>query len=192
MPDLHEQLRQSVQGRVCLMGLGNVDYGDDGLGVHLTEAVAERLTGLGEGSLAGHVVNAGAAPERFIGPVVQAGYDYLLFVDAVEFGGEPGSVLLLDEDEIEARFPQISTHKMSVHLLAKLIGENGRTKVQLLGIQPGSLKPGQGLSTAAQRTVDILADMLCPLLIAAKRTGEQDLTHGGHVPALQTAEVHGS
>ena len=33
MPDLREQLQQCFQGRVCLMGLGNVQYGDDGFGV---------------------------------------------------------------------------------------------------------------------------------------------------------------
>ena len=191
MSDLREQLRHRLQGRVCLMGLGNVDYGDDGLGVHLTEAVAERLTRLGEDLPAGHIINAGATPERFIGAAARAGYDRLLFIDAVEFGGEPGSVLLLNEDEIEARFPQISTHKISVNLLAKVISENGRTKVHLLGVQPGSLKPGHGLSAPAQRTVDILVDVLCPMLIAAKPAGDGDRTRGGHVPALQTAEVNG-
>ena len=37
MPDLREQLQQLFQGRVCLMGLGNVTYGDDGIGVRLAE-----------------------------------------------------------------------------------------------------------------------------------------------------------
>ena len=37
MPDLREQLQQLFQGRVCLMGLGNVAYGDDGFGVRLAE-----------------------------------------------------------------------------------------------------------------------------------------------------------
>ena len=40
MPDLREQLQQLLQGRVCLMGLGNVDFGDDGFGVRLAEALA--------------------------------------------------------------------------------------------------------------------------------------------------------
>ena len=37
MPDLREQLQHCFQGRVCLMGFGNVLYGDDGFGVRLAE-----------------------------------------------------------------------------------------------------------------------------------------------------------
>jgi hydrogenase maturation protease len=192
MPDLLAQLGQLLQGRVCLLGLGNLDYGDDGLGVRLTEAVTERLTRLGEAALAGDVVTAGAMPERFIGRVMKADYDQVLVLDAVEFGGEPGSVLLLGEDELHGRFPQISTHKISVALLARLIAENNTTSVQLLGVQPGSLKPGQGLSPTVQRTVSLLVDVLCPLLIAAQRGDERVLTHAGRVPAQELSEVNGS
>jgi hydrogenase maturation protease len=170
MPDLREQLSQCFQGRVCLMGLGNVDYGDDGLGVELTKAVVQRLLELGRHALVRRVVNAGTTPERFIGPMSDAGYDHLLFIDAVEFDGETGSATLLDADEIEARFPQISTHKISVSLLAKLIGGNGRTKVRLLGVQPGSLQSGTGLTPVVQKTVDILAELLCDLIVAGKKT----------------------
>ena len=45
MPDLREQLRQCFQGRVCMMGLGNVEYGDDGFGA-IGRALSE---GEGEG-----------------------------------------------------------------------------------------------------------------------------------------------
>ena len=37
MKDLRQQLAELLQGRVCLMGLGNVDCGDDGFGVRLAE-----------------------------------------------------------------------------------------------------------------------------------------------------------
>jgi hydrogenase maturation protease len=191
MPDLREQLRKCFQGRAGLMGLGNVDYGDDGLGAYLAEALAMRLTAMGEHELVRRVIDAGAVPERFIGTVKAGGYDNLLFVDAVEFGGEPGSVLLLDADEMGARFPQISTHKISVHLLAKLIGEDGRTTVRLLGVQPGSLKPGQGLSPALQKTVDMLAGLLCPMLIAAQGADDRRLMRGEYLTARPAAEVKG-
>ena len=48
MTDLREQLQHCFRGRVCLMGLGNVDYGDDGLGVYLAESIAARLTRSGK------------------------------------------------------------------------------------------------------------------------------------------------
>jgi len=172
MPDLREQLQHCFRGRVCVMGLGNIDYGDDGFGVHLAESIATRLAGSGTTSLGHHVINAGTTPERLIGSVKGKGYDHLLFLDAVEFGGEPGSVLLLNADETAARFPQISTHKMSIGLLARYIKTSEGTDVWLLGVQPGSLQPSQGLSASVQRTMELLDEILCTIWISRNEAVE--------------------
>ena len=69
MSDLRGQLQQTLRGRVCLMGLGNTDYGDDGFGVRLAKAV-ERAGERGEFPFAPCVIIAGTTPEHFIGRVV--------------------------------------------------------------------------------------------------------------------------
>ena len=179
MPDLREQLQQLLQGRVCLMGLGNLDYADDGFGVRLAEELqsegrgpkAERSPkseGRGEvlGSscsafgLRSHVIVAGRTPERLIGRFAQQGFDHLIFLDAVDFGGAAGSVVLLSSDEIAARYPQISTHKISLGLLAKWAEANGTTKAWLLGVQPESLKPGAELTPAVQAILELLLELM--------------------------------
>jgi hydrogenase maturation protease len=155
MADLREQLGECLKGRACLMGLGNTDYGDDGLGVRL----AERLAAAGVPD----VIVAGTMPERFIDSAISSDYDYLIFLDAVEFGASPGSAVFLDAEEMAARFPQISTHKISLGLMAKLVEEKGKTEAHLLGVQPESLRSTGELSQAARNTVDILADMIIGL-----------------------------
>ena len=152
MPDLPEQLRRSLQGRVCLMGLGNVEYGDDGFGVRL----AERLLRAGTPD----VIVAGTAPERCLGRVADQGFDHLVFLDAVEFGGAPGSVVFLDAEEIDTRFPQISTHKISLSVLARWIEASGTTRVWLLGVQPESLKPMQHLTPFVQTALAVVDELL--------------------------------
>ncbi|MBI5818013.1 MAG: hydrogenase maturation protease [Verrucomicrobia bacterium] len=152
MPDLREQLEVCFQGRVCLMGLGNTDYGDDGFGVRLAETLA--AAGVPD------VVVAGASPDRFVGRVVGGGFNHLIFLDAVESGSAPGSVVFLNAEEMSARFPQISTHKISLGLLAKWIEANGSTRAWLLGVQPESLKPGAGLTPTVQRTLEALVELL--------------------------------
>ncbi len=184
MPDLREQLRYCFRGRICVMGLGNTDYGDDGFGVYLAESIATRLAGSGKSALGRHVINAGTIPERLIGSLKRKGYDHLLFLDAVEFGGEPGSVLLLNADEIAARFPQISTHKMSIGLLARYIETSEGTNVWLLGVQPGSLKSSHGLSPTVQKTMEMLNEMLCTLWISRDEAVETGMAQNNDVPAL--------
>jgi hydrogenase maturation protease len=160
MLDLREQLQQLLQGRVCLMGLGNVEYGDDAFGVRLAEELkSEGRTPKSEGNPS-QVILCGMTPERFIGLVTDEGFDHVVFLDAVEFGGPPGSVVLLDSNEMAARFPQISTHKISLGLLARQVESNGQTRAWLLGVQPESLRQGEQLSPTVQATLELLLGLL--------------------------------
>jgi hydrogenase maturation protease len=160
MSDLHEQLRRCFQKRVCLMGLGNVDYGDDGFGVRLAEKLRR------DGSP--DVIVAGTAPERYLGRVAAEGFDHLIFLDAVHFGGIPGSVIFLNAREIAARFPQISTHHISLGLLAKWAEADGRTRVWLLGVQPESLAGVGALTPQVETTLETLGELLGGLRSTAR------------------------
>jgi hydrogenase 3 maturation protease len=200
MPDLRAQLQQLFQGRICLMGLGNVDHGDDGFGVRLAEELkfegrnpkAERSPksegrreDLGSNcsdfepwpSFAprGHAIVAGRTPERLIGRIAQQGFDHLIFLDAVDFGGAAGSVILLNSDEVAARYPQVSTHKISLGLLAKWAEANGTTKAWLLGVQPESLKPGDELTPRILATLELLLDLLRGCLKTASSGGRASM-----------------
>ena len=150
MPDLRQQIETSLCGRVCFLGLGNRDYGDDGFGVRLAEALI--AAGVPD------VVVAGTTPDRWIGRT--ASFDHIIFLDAVDFGGEPGAVVFLDSADMAACFPQISTHKISLALLAQWAEANGNAKAWLLGVQPESLQPASQLTPRLQRTLDALCDLL--------------------------------
>ena len=58
----------------------------------------------------------------------------------MDFGAAPGSVVFLNSREMAARFPQISTHNISLGMLAKCVEAGGKTRAWLLGAQPESLK----------------------------------------------------
>jgi len=151
MTDLREQLRQCLVGRVCFLALGNVDYGDDGLGVRL----GERLIAAGVPD----VTIAGTTPERYLGGLARERFKHVLFLDAVEFNAAAGSVVFLDASAITARFPQISTHKISLAALSQWAEANG-TKAWLLGVEPESLMPGQRLTETVETTLEALSSLL--------------------------------
>ena len=106
------------------------------------------------------VLIAGTTPERFISRIADEGFDHVIFLDAVEFGGAPGSVVFLNSEEMVARFPQVSTHKLSLGLLARQVGASGGTKAWLLGVQPQSLRQGAQLSAPVQATLKLLLELL--------------------------------
>jgi len=176
MPSLRDQLERCFRQRVCLMGVGNLAYGDGGFGIRLAEALIEMRQPPAASSpddrfpprkrQALRIVIAGTVPERFIGQVMQAGCDHLIFLDAVEFGAAPGSVAFLDAAAAIARFPQISTHKISLGTLAKYVESSGPAKAWLLGVQPESVSPGAGLSPAVRETSKSLATLLGAIIAA--------------------------
>lgn len=136
------------------MGLGNPMFGDDGCGVRLAEIVAQRVA---SSSSMLSVIVAGISPERHL--AASCAHDTVVFADAVECGQTPGTVILMAGDQIVARYPQVSTHKLSLGLLAKRLADAG-VKTWLLGIQPGSMAPGAALTREVAASVDSLACVL--------------------------------
>ena len=152
---LQQQLDSCLHGGVCFVGLGNRDFADDGLGVCLAEALAHA------GVPDVHV--CATNPESCVGQIAAAGFEHVVFLDALEVGAQPGSAILLRSAEIIARYPQVSTHKLSVGTLAKIVEANGTTKAWLLGVQPESLEPTGQLSPAVRRSIELLTDLLLSL-----------------------------
>lgn len=167
MPDLRDQLREIFQGRVCLVGVGNVALGDDGLGGRLAENLMVRpradfpaSAGFGRSGFGFEVLNAGTTPERWLEQLAGGGFDHVVFVDAVEFGARAGAVVLLDAGQMASRFPQVSTHKISLGALARLLEASGTTRVWLMGVQPATLRAGEGLSEPVRRTLGLLRQLI--------------------------------
>jgi len=184
MADLRQRLATALCGRTCVVGVGNSELGDDGLGPHVAGALV--AGGLED------VIVAGTTPERWMAELASGRYDNVLFVDAVEFEGQPGSVVLLEGREISARLPQVSTHKISLGVLADLIERGAPTRVRVLGVKPEALRGGQGLSPAVGETARALTAMLGEALadgperppLVEHVTGEgADSTTAGERPA---------
>jgi hydrogenase maturation protease len=143
---------QTLWGESFLQGKGQGER----TGSAVTDACLQRLSSFPRVE----TILAGTTPENHLCRLASSTLDQVLFLDALEFGGPPGAVTLLDSSEMSSRFPQISTHKLSLGLLAGLIESGGRTKVWLLGVQPESLAGGCGLTPKVRATVELLAWLL--------------------------------
>ena len=158
MPTLRDDLRRRLTGRACVVGIGNPDRGDDAVGLRLAEAVRDL----------GHpdVILAERAPERWAERLARGGFQAVVFLDAVQMRAAPGDAVFLEGAQIAARYPQVSTHKLSLGMLARLIEAESPTRVFLLGVQPQSLDYGTDLSMPVRTTFEILRDLLAEALTA--------------------------
>ena len=144
--------------RTLVLGLGNILLRDEGVGVRVVEALAERYTLPAEVE----VVDGGTAGMDLLNTL--AGCDHLLICDAVRTGGSPGSVVKLAGDQVPALFQtRCSPHQLGLADLLATLTLTGEAPavVTLIGIIPADLRLGLELSDeaaeAAGRAVEELA-----------------------------------
>ena len=131
---------------ITVLGIGNVLWADEGFGVRCVEALQARY------GFAPHVeLVDGGTQGLYLLPLVQ-GATRLVIFDAVDYGLKPGTLKIVENDEVP-RF--MGAKKMSLHqtgfqevlALAQLTGAYPE-QVLLIGCQPeelddygGSLRP---------------------------------------------------
>jgi len=128
---------------IALIGLGNILLRDEGVGVHAVEALRKRFD-FPEGI---HLFDGGTLGLDLL-PLMD-GVDKIIFIDALDLKQEPGTIALLEDDEIPSFFAtKLSCHQVGLADLlfaAKLIGLTP-SKTVLVGIQPEEIATGLALS----------------------------------------------
>jgi len=161
MTTLAERIEQCLGGRaVLVVGVGNRLHGDDAAG----SRVAEQLAAGGREC----VFDAELSPENYLGVLLDASPEVVLFVDAAELGETPGACRLAAIAELAPRVE--STHMPSLRLAADLLAAYG-VESMLLGIQPGCTSADTPLSPAVAAGVDEAARAIARLL-------DREVCHG--------------
>jgi len=84
-------------------------------------------------------IKGGVNPENFIEKIKN--YKKIIFLDALEFGGNVGEVRVFDLNDIKNVIN--STHNISINLIKKLIPES---EIKIIGIQHKKIEFGTELS----------------------------------------------
>lgn len=137
--------------RIAVMGVGNVLCADDGAGMlfaGLIRTKAERAGAL--------VLEASTAPENFSGALRRFNPDVLFIVDAAGLDEQPGAVRPVSEEQIGGT--AFSTHMLPLSFLISYLAAECGCRVQVLGIQPASVQPGDELCAAVRQAVEGLAE----------------------------------
>ena len=136
--------------RILLMGVGNRLLGDDAVGPLLVERL--------QGQVDFPLLDAGDVPENYLGPIEDAKAELVLIIDAVEMGANVGETAIFDIEQVQNM--SVSTHTANLGLLFKVIPPERRPQVIMLGIQPGNMEFGQGLTMSVHKTLEGLVKML--------------------------------
>jgi hydrogenase maturation protease len=140
---------------VTVLGIGNILYSDEGLGVHVLPALRKALNGRKQVE----IIEGATDGLRLLGPVEEA--EYLIVIDAIHAEEEPGTIIVLKGGEIPAYFSRkLSIHQIGFQEVLQAAKWRGKwpKEVMLFGIQPASLAFGIGLSEEVKQAVPALID----------------------------------
>ncbi|OGX14138.1 MAG: hydrogenase maturation peptidase HycI [Omnitrophica bacterium RIFOXYB12_FULL_50_7] len=139
----------SGSGAPLFLTVGNLFRSDDGVGPYL----ASRLV-----VLPVRIVNAGHTPENIIDEVVGHKPSRIIILDAADFGGRPGEVRVIPEEAIPET--TLTTHRVPMNVISRLIKDDTGAKVVFLGIQPKTVSLGEGLTPEVQAAADEIIETI--------------------------------
>jgi hydrogenase maturation protease len=140
---------------VLVLGVGNILLHDEGLGVRVIEELERRYTFAPEVEL----LDGGTCGLELLDNL--KGRDLLIIVDAMKNGGPPGSVYRLADREVPAHFnTRITPHQLGISDLLATLGlmDSLPGRLVLLGVEPGDLSTGLGLSPAVEQGLALVVN----------------------------------
>jgi len=147
-------LRERLQGKVVIAGVGNMLKGDDGFGPYMIQQLQDQVKAV--------LFDCGTAPENFLGPIRRQHPDTILVLDAADFSEKPGEIEIFDASRWQGG--GFTTHNFSLGLLADFLIADTDAGIYLLAVQPKSIGLGQPMSPEVKEACRKLKRGLLPLL----------------------------
>ncbi|TKJ29392.1 MAG: Ni,Fe-hydrogenase maturation factor [Chloroflexi bacterium B3_Chlor] len=145
------------EGRVLVLGVGNLLLGDEGVGIHAVRELEGR-------ALPPHVdVVDGGTPGLDL-PDLISGYERVMIIDAVDAGAKPGTIFRFTPGDVTPKadaFP-LSLHQVEILKVLELATCLGQAlpPIVVYGIQPEDLSWRMNLSTALQERLPELVEAI--------------------------------
>ena len=148
--NLQEELSARIQGNVVIMGIGNPCRGDDAAGSLVARQISD-APGV-------RAIDAQDVPEHYLSLAVKAKPDAVVLIDSVDLNSPPGSIALLEQDQVARYWP--STHRVPMSLLMNYLERESGAPIFLIAIQPRQTVFMGPVSEEVDASIACIAGML--------------------------------
>ncbi|MFN7035719.1 MAG: hydrogenase 3 maturation endopeptidase HyCI [Bellilinea sp.] len=144
--------------RIAVIGIGNPFNGDDAAGVMVVRTLQKKL------DRADHLllIEGGTAPENTTGMLRRFHPQVVIMVDCAEMGRPPGSVGLVEIEQLDGM--SASTHTLPPSVLAEFLQRELGCRIVFVGIQPFTLEFDAPLSPPVRQAVSRVSRALHRIL----------------------------
>lgn len=137
--------------KTLVLGIGNLLYGDEGVGVHAARKLLEEKLPDNTKILQVETSALEVLPDL-------EDYERIIVLDAMETGGIPGTVYRLRIDSCKSPKEIASMHAFDIFAALALAGGNKPSQVIALGVEPANLEWSTELSPQVHRALPFLLD----------------------------------
>lgn len=141
-------------GKIYVLGLGNLDRADDGAGVLVAHALKKPFP---EFSFSEHDGVEGTVLDISETP----GEATVFFVDAADIRSAPGTIRVVRREDINEK--EITTHRVAVALMASLLERVGKRSA-VICIQPGRMEFREPVTRPVEEAVETVVKVLSAVM----------------------------
>lgn len=165
--------------KVLLLGIGNLLFGDEGIGVHFINYIGEKYEFEGEPDI--DIVDGGTLAQRLIPIIVE--YDQVIIIDTINAPGvKAGEVYFFDFDAVpDAVDWQGSAHEVEMLQTLNMMDLAGdRPPTIIMGVVPTVIEAtefslSEGVAAAVPLMEKTLLDYLQTIGIEAQQKSDVDI-----------------
>ncbi len=141
--------------RKCVIcGIGNPERGDDAFGTVVARKLKDRLRG--RSSVV--VLDCEGVPEKYTDKIIAVDPSHVIFVDTIDFGGNPGEVAIVDPEDTVGSLQ--SVHRLPLKLLVHYLKAYIDPVFLLVGCQPVGTELFSDMSDDVEKAVQPVVGML--------------------------------
>ena len=165
--------------KILVLGIGNLLFGDEGIGVHFIKYIGEKYQFDGEHQI--DIIDGGTLAQRLIPIIVE--YDHVIIIDTINAPGvEAGEVYFFDFDVVpDAVDWQGSAHEVEMLQTLNMMDMVGdRPPTMIMGVVPTIIEAtefslSEGVANAVPLMEKTLLDYLQTLNVQAIKKSEIDM-----------------
>jgi len=159
MPNLKKELGSRLKNthRIAILGVGSEYRGDDVAGLLVIQQIKKKKT-----KRVVKIFEGATAPENLTGEIIKFKPDHIVIIDSADFCKTPGTVKILDSDQIEG--VSFSTHQLPLKMMVTYLEQSCGCEVTVIGIQPKKLDFDAPVSKQVEKAVKDFSKSISEIL----------------------------
>ncbi len=152
-------MREANKVKAMVIGVGNILFKDEGIGVHIIQALERMDININKISL--ELIDAGTTPDWHL--FVHDKVEKLLIIDAVKAGGTPGTIYLFKPEALfKLEGEEISTHEFGLRQNLNIMQLSRRRpkEIVIIGVEPEDIGWGMELSPLLRSKIPEITEVV--------------------------------